>query len=417
MRGQDYQTLGPRFDIPLEAPVSTIGVSSNSQWISTGNASTGQVEVWELENVTGPSLTFPGHANMVWGTIASNDGQTVYSVGWDGVLRKWKAGDHTPERQVSGFYPWIENIAFAPISDTLLLSSNVGALFDLDPRSGVLRSTFPIVYETNESWQPCSISVSSDGALVAQSCGRPEILPRLWDVAPAAIQRTFEGPWLQAWDDTMALSPDGRWLALTYYSSEDNAIRLYDTEAQSPPRLLPEKHLLETMTFSPDSRLLATAGYIYPVHVFDVATGDLIKEITIVDTMGQEGAGDLAFSADGSSLFVRDASGDIQVYDTSTWTLASKLNLPSAIDTFAVAPHSPLLAAGTLLVENLPGTFIGLDVATRVLLWDYQNNVLFPPVDLPDTGSIIEDMAFSLDGHLLAVVSDEGAVNILGVGP
>ena len=171
------------------------------------------------------------------------------------------------------------------------------------------------------------------------------------------------------------------------------------------------------VAFSPDSRLLATAGYIYPVHVFDVATGDLIKEITIVDTMGQEGAGDLAFSADGSSLFVRDASGDIQVYDTSTWTLASKLKLPSAIDTFAVAPHSPLLAAGTLLVENLPGTFIGLDVATRVLLWDYQNNVLFPPVDLPDTGSIIEDMAFSLDGHLLAVVSDEGAVNILGVGP
>jgi WD40 repeat protein len=136
-----------------------------------------------------------------------------------------------------------------------------------------------------------------------------------------------------------------------------------------------------------------------------------------VDSFKEEGADDLAFSADGSLLFVGTTTGDdIQAYDTSTWTMTSTLLHQGTVLDFAVASHSPLLALGTLLVEG-PADQLFHNVATRVIQWDYENNVLFPPVNCPTRERYLEDMAFSPDGHLLAVVGKESVVSILGVEP
>ena len=431
IRAYDYEKLGPRFDIPLKAPVSTIGVSNNSQWIATGNAYSDQVDVWKLEQIKGPEMTFPGHGNMIWGAAVTNDGQTVYSVGWDGLLRKWKAGSDVPEREVSGFYPIINNIVFAHESDNLLLSTNVGSIFEVDARTGVLLRTFADSREARRRyWQRpsdghhhefaqevedlnegnifgCLASLSMDDLLVAQSCHRYTTPTVLWTYPEAQVTRTIPPVPENAWNTVVALSPDGRWLARTTVFSRgtEMATRLIDLDGQEAVRVLDEGKQPDAMVFSPDSRLLAIAAEAYesPVRVFDVGTGDLIQEIAIVTPYGG-GASDVAFSADGDLLIALDYSQGLQVFDTRTWTqVASKepIGDGSAL-VMTLAAESPLVAMGTSF--------------NQVFLWDHEKDALSPPVELPgDSG--VEDAVFSRDDRLLAVLRSDGVVYVLGIEP
>ena len=429
----DYEKLGPRFEISLASPVSTIGVSSNNRWISMAQADSDTIEVWEEEKTKAPVLTFPGHDNLVWATAVTQDGQTVYSIGWDGRLRKWRAGETAPQAEVDGFWPFVSSVAFDPASGHLLLASNTGSIFELDPRTGLLVRTLADpreprrsawqkartisedyrydlsdqIYAIGDPYQPCPISLSADGSLIAQACQRSAILARLWDAASGEITQTFEDASLsvsrkRAGNDQSALSPDGKLLAVTYSSPRDDyAIRLYDTATQRLLRSLPARQRVELMTFAPDGTALVTAGLGVPVRVLDVQTGKVMAEVPL-ETPDGDGAQGLAFSPDGSRLVILAQDGTLHLLRTEDWSEAGVLSEPEYIYTFAMAPSGSLLAAAAGEGD--------------IYVLDYESGVASLLAAIPGV-SAVDDMAFSPDGALLAVLTADSVVHLLGAGP
>jgi WD40 repeat protein len=429
IRVVDYETFGPRFDIPLKSPASTIGISNNSQWIAIGNAYNDQVEIWKEEQVRGPTLTFPGHGNLVWGTAVANDGKTAYSVGWDGLLRMWKAGSQVPEHEVVGFYPAVSNLVATHAAEVLLLSTNVGSLFEIDLPTGSLQRTFAdsrqprrrfweqgsegFGHELNdmnaEGVFGCPASLSEGDLLVAQGCQRFDVPIALWSYAQAQVTGTRPPPSSYGHNDVLALSPDGRWLAETYYlPTQRHDIWLYDLQGKVSPRVLKQAIEVDAMQFSPDSTLLAAAGVMgqapSPVRVFDVASGSVVQEIS-VETEGGDGASHLAFSPDGSFLFVLAANTDLMVYDTGTWTVTHIHHPSNSIIDFAVAAQSPLVA----LVTD----------SNQLFLWNYQTDELSPPVAFPGMpwATWAVNVTFTRDDRFVAALGESNLVYVLGVSP
>ena len=431
----DYEKLGPRFEIPLASPVSTIGVSINNRWISMAQADRDGIEVWKEEDTKGPVLTFPGHDNLIWATTVTQDGQTVYSIGWDGRLRKWQAGETAPEHEVEGFWPFVSSLAFAPDTGNLLLASNTGSIFELDPRTGLLVRTladpreprrsawqnartisedyrFDLseqIHAIGDSYQGCPISLSADGSRIAQACRRSAILARLWDAAGGEISQTFEDASIsvsrrRATNDQSALSPDGKLLAVTYLSPRDDyAIRLYDTSANRLLRTLPSRKRVDLMAFTPDGSALVTAGFDQPVRVLDLDSGSVLGEVSITSPNG-DGVRSLAFSSDGSLLFLQGQDDTFYLISTADWSETGTLVPPEFVNAWALSPSGSLLAIA------------GGDSGNRIVILDYSTEAVSSPVELPGTG-MIQSLAFSPDGRLLAALSGDSVIRLLGVAP
>ena len=121
---------------------------------------------------------------------------------------------------------------------------------------------------------------------------------------------------------SVAISPDGRFIA--HGSFADNQVRIIDVATRQVVRTL-SGHInwVTELAFSPDSRLLATAGTSSPpfdgsVRIWDVATGAQLQNIAT------PGTSQLVFTPNGSMLL--GASGgdpvSIRVWNVNGLTLA-----------------------------------------------------------------------------------------------
>lgn len=121
---------------------------------------------------------------------------------------------------------------------------------------------------------------------------------------------------------SVAISPDGRLIA--YGSFADNQVRIIDVATRQVVRTLSgHVNWVTELSFSPDSRLLATAGTTSPpfdgsVRIWDVATGAQLQNIAT------PGTSQLVFTPNGNTLL--GASGgdpvSIRVWNVSGLTLA-----------------------------------------------------------------------------------------------
>src|SRR5205823_1772859 len=109
------------------------------------------------------------------------------------------------------------------------------------------------------------------------------------------------------------------------------------------------------MAFSPDGRLLATAGEKRPVFVWDAATG---KRVAALPYGLPIGASAVAFSRDGRFLATALPEGAIRLWEVATWTAQNEYkghrDRPT---TLTFAPGGQLLSGS-------------LD--TTVLAWDFR---------------------------------------------
>ncbi len=124
------------------------------------------------------------------------------------------------------------------------------------------------------------LAFTPDGSQLVSASNDKTI--RIWDIATGKTVRMIRGESAPGnWGTiyAMSLSPDGRWIAVGGYLSENvpisaSVIRLYDFATGKLVKLLAgHKNVVHALKFSPDSKRLISGSGDKTAMIWDVATG------------------------------------------------------------------------------------------------------------------------------------------------
>ncbi len=291
-----------------------------------------------------------------------------------------------------------EGLAFSPDGKTLATGNDEGKvrLWNVaDRKPGATFTQRDSV--GNDGFANRDVAFSPDGKLLAATNMTGWLT--MWDVAKRRQTRFLQGV---DSGEKVAFSPDGKLFAT---GSGPGSVDLWDTNSHKDEILAyyDQEAKVTGVAFSPDGRTLASAGddsdsNLTPKHsvrLWDVAHrdpepyGQGDPRVTISPA---QGVLSLAFSPDGKTLATGSYDGEVRLWDAKTGhqraTLSDSL-IPSEVHHLAFSPDGKTLATPSeygLLLWN---------VATRK-----PRAILSTSAE--GTANVIQDVAFSKDGRLIA---------------
>jgi len=241
--------------------------------------------------------------------------------------------------------------------------------------------------------RPHGLAFSPDGTLLAASSDTGDST-QLWHVATHSIAATLTDP--GGGKNTVysvAFSPDGKMLAV---GDTDDSTYLWDVASGHIVATLTDpgggNAAVEAVAFSPNGQTLAVGDFDGSTYLWNVASGQLAA--TLTDPHGSGSVDSVAFAPNGQTLAAGDSFGTTYLWNASTDRLASTLTGPgdsSPVDSVAFSPGGQTLAAG-----YDQGSTDLFDVATAQVA---------ATMTIPGS-PVVNAVAFSMDGTLLAVGSD-----------
>lgn len=257
-----------------------------------------------------------------------------------------------------------------------------------------------------------SVAFSPDGALLA-SCGGGSI--RLWDVGTAKpageLRRSANEdamPQVAGWN-VIVFSPDGSKLAA---ANGQGAIGVWNVatrelmttmgaQGQDPPGVFRPGFGVSNLAFSPDGRQLAAGGDGPVIHVCEIATAAVAREIKIpTDERSGGQYHPFAYSPDGGRL-ASAAGHAIHVWDTSR---GDKLySIPRAhldkVASLAFTKDGRVLLSGGARFQRTPPPQSGYMIS-EIGAWDAATGEKLPGFDAPDQRDA-PDLVLTEDGRQL----------------
>lgn len=139
--------------------------------------------------------------------------------------------------------------------------------------------------------------------------------------------------------EALVASPDGRWLA---GGGEGGDLRLYPLDERlSTIRLRGHTNSVVTICFSPDSKVLASAGNDHMLKMWNVDTGGIWRTFTLPSSILS-----LAYNLDGTILASGEANGDVRFWHAESGELLAKIHgHTEPVMQIAFYPDSTLLAS------------------------------------------------------------------------
>ena len=226
----------------------------------------------------------PGHALLATG-------------GQDGKVRLWSVGAVEPQAVCDAGAAWVENLAWS--ADGAYLASSAGKILRLWSPDGTLIREYPAQDSTIASiaWHPLreELAAASYGGVVFFSAGSGDQVRKLdWKGSILAL----------AW------SPDGEMIAT---GNQDSSVHFWFMSSREDLHMAGYPLKVKSLSWSADSRYLATSGSIYVV-VWD-CSGAGPGDTTPDELEFHEAAiSQLAFRREGRLLASGGADGAVAVW-------------------------------------------------------------------------------------------------------
>jgi WD40 repeat protein len=312
-----------------------------------------------------------GHTGAVSEVMFTPDGQTLTSVGRDRTVGIWDVRQHRRRATLAGHNSWLKAMALSPDGRTLATGGDDHDVVLWDMVGGT-----PVATLSGHTGTVAEITFSPDGRMFATASRDGTVM--LWDAVRRGHLATLTGHTGPA--SGVKFSPDGRTLAT---AGRDGTVMLWDVALRSHlATLTGHAEAASSVAFSPDGQTLATGGGDTTVILWDLTSRTRLATFT----HGKPGVVmALKFSPDGRTLATAGNDPTVLLWDTRHRITRARLTSNDAnIYTLDFNPRGTMLASA-----GEGGT---------ITLWDITRPVV--------TGTDrVNDIAFSPDGHTLAVAS------------
>jgi WD40 repeat protein/energy-coupling factor transporter ATP-binding protein EcfA2 len=359
----------------------------------------GTVKLWNV-TVSPERMTLQGHERQALALAYSPDGKWVASAGGERTIRLWDVATGQLRQIVGGVQPgYVLCLAFSADGKTLA-SAGYGREIRL---WDVVNRVRGVLEDPDGHTQPVrALDVSPDGTMLASASGDGTV--KLWDLRSRKLVRTLRGH--TGFVNAVDFAPDGTTLASGSY---DGTVRLWDVATGQERETLgtPGDGQVLSVQFAPEGKTLASAsGFIRSaggnrgrneVRLWDVETGQLRSRLRGHTSYVRR----VAFSPDGKVIATAGADRTVKLWDAAIGYEQATIE-PGFGDALSLAfsPDGHMLAAG------------GSDGSIK--LWEaVPTPIVTPAGTIPDLLGHAWGLALSPDGRVLAAVGKEGTVRLL----
>jgi len=273
-----------------------IAISPDGKYVAAGGVDQ-RVYLWDF--ATGQTVhVFYGHNAEVTGVDYSPDGKYIATGSYDHTARLWDVATGQTVQVFTGQNDHIECVTFSP-DGKYILTTGPGEARVWDVATG---KTVHVISD-DPKYVFYRARYSPDGKYFAIAI---QETVRLYDAATGEQVRVFNHPDVA---DAVAFSPDGKTIAT---ASADKKARLWDlATGQIIRELVGHQADFNDIRFSPDGRFLVTANVDHTARLWDVATGKTLRIFGGITTAVQCAL----FSPDGKFVLTTNRA------DTQIWSL------------------------------------------------------------------------------------------------
>ena len=350
------------------------------------------IRLWDV--ITGESLReFKGYISRVLSVSFSPDGKVLASGSGDRTIRLWDVKTGKSLRQFNGHSNGVESVVFSPDGKVLASASEDKTIRLWDVKIGKSLREF-----NGHSNEVESVVFSPDGKVLVSAC-RESI--RLWDVKTGKSIREFKGHTYGV--ESVVFSPDGKYLASPGW---DKTVRLWDViTGESLREFKGHTDGVKSVSFSPDGKVLASASW-ESIRLWDVKTGESIKEFNwhsegamYVIFSGKD-VTSVVFSPDGKYLASACWEKNIRLWDVKTGESIREFKGHTyGVESVVFSPDGKYLTSASL--DN------------TVWLWDVKTGEYIREFKGHTYG--VASVVFSPDGKYLASASWDKTVRLWDV--